>query len=159
MTPSPCLARFSGRRMARARAIADWREMLTGNHQNAFWPEPWGFRDACAARGTPWRGHWAVPGACDGRRRIRLAQHVHKRRQRVRKAVVIAVHSVAVGRRPVRKEVRDGLQMGAWQYARRNRTLRDERCSSVGVRRSEAATAVSRVKAGEASVEKSSSTT
>ena len=52
-TPSPCLARFSGRRMARARAIADWREMLTGNHQNAFWPEPWGFRDACVARGTP----------------------------------------------------------------------------------------------------------
>jgi hypothetical protein len=69
--------------MARARAIADWREMLTGNHQNAFWPEPWGFRDACVARGTPWRGHWAVSGACDGRQGVFGTWHGVPQPQRV----------------------------------------------------------------------------
>jgi len=67
---------------------------------------------------------------------------------------------VAVGRRPVIAEVRLGLQMGAWQYARRKRTPRSARRAMFGV----AGVAKPLLlplasgfeKAGEASVEKSS---
>ena len=67
---------------------------------------------------------------------------------------------VAVGRRPVIAEVRLGLQMGAWQYARRKRTPRSARRAMfgvAGVAKSLLLPLASGVeKAGEASVEKSS---
>ena len=68
---------------------------------------------------------------------------------------------VAVGRRPVIAEVRLGLQMGAWQYARRKRTPRSAKRAMfgvAGVAKPLLLPLASGVeKAGEASVEKSSS--